>query len=266
MSRDRDAFEGLVAWLEARVHLVGAVSAAVKDVVAPAAKSSECYCVRVCSVLRGWMQEADGGALGVAAASSAGEEMGEQEGDKEGDADEEEDGEDAAVAAGAGEEMGQQEGDKEADADEEGDGEDFAWSSRVHQYPLAPRGSTSKLQEINKERAAILEQRDGTWRQCRSCLWVRRVPYAGSRQLYCQSGSAGFKGLFRCGAQPTLAAWLSGEEVAQDAVKEHNDTVAGALVAVKKSMAPPTDKTSRNRFLLAVRAKVAQLKRTGLSH
>ena len=177
MSRDRDAFEGLVAWLEARVHLVGAVSAAVKDVVAPAAKSSECYCVRVCSVLRGWMQEADGGALGVAAASSAGEEMGQQEGDKEGDADEEEDGEDAAVAAGAGEEMGQQEGDKEADADEEGDGEDFAWSSRVHQYPLAPRGSTSKLQEINKERAAILEQRDGTWRQCRSnlkafLLWI----------------------------------------------------------------------------------------------
>ena len=58
MDRDRHGLETLVAWLEARPHLAGAVSAVVKDVVQSGAKHSECYCVRVCSVVRAWMQEA----------------------------------------------------------------------------------------------------------------------------------------------------------------------------------------------------------------
>ena len=58
MDRDRKGLEALVAWLEARPHLASEVAAVIKDVVQSGAKHKECYCVRVCSVVRSWMQEA----------------------------------------------------------------------------------------------------------------------------------------------------------------------------------------------------------------
>ena len=58
MDRDRKGLEALVAWLEARPHLASKVAAVIKDVVQSGAKHKECYCVRVCSVVRSWMQEA----------------------------------------------------------------------------------------------------------------------------------------------------------------------------------------------------------------
>ena len=60
MDRDRQGLETLVSWLEARPHLAAEVTAVVKDVVQSGARHKECYCVRVCSVVKGWMREASG--------------------------------------------------------------------------------------------------------------------------------------------------------------------------------------------------------------
>ena len=59
MGQSRAQMERLLTWLEERPGLKDAVDQVVKEVVEAGATSHECYCVRVCSVVRCWMLKAE---------------------------------------------------------------------------------------------------------------------------------------------------------------------------------------------------------------
>ena len=243
MGQSRAQMERLLTWLEERPGLKDAVDQVVKEVVEAGATSHECYCVRVCSVVRGWMLKAENNLQNAPEAASIAQGPGgvvKMEPSDEADA-EEDDEDDKA------EEDEQQ---VEDDEDEE------PWHERVKRTPMAPRGAGDAVMAKGRERALRLQQRGCTWRKCRQCLWARAVPLEGSRQEHCRSYGGGFKGPWRCGKQPSLAGWHRCDEIAEDAVDVHNQRVASALSTVKDSMQPPTDKRSKKRFLKAVRDKV----------
>ena len=57
IGEDLDAFKELLTWLENHPERMSDVDQTVQEIVQAGASSKDCYCVRVCSVVRGWMNE-----------------------------------------------------------------------------------------------------------------------------------------------------------------------------------------------------------------
>ena len=84
-----------------------------------------------------------------------------------------------------------------------------AWSDRRLRQRAPKRGRPENIAKMTEQRKKLVADKEGTWRACRQCGWVRKIPYE-CRQQFCARTRYGPWG---CGAQFAIAGWLASSEV-----------------------------------------------------